>query len=303
MRYLLIAIGLVALLAAGVVIYEAATDDHTIFNVLFGNQAEPRASFNLPSDSRHRSFPTIGKSHVEIRFEQAEIQVVRGTTAVIGVDVFVEGEAIDVNRVQADATQDSNGIVQVMACPVGTPLSSGSITVLLTIPDSTHLTLQGRAGKLTVDGLLGSITFAAYRCATTFRDVRGMVSGIDTSGTIILERLIGSGDLRLSGSLLQATMNDANLRVVGEGAVDIGEHFNVMNIQLDQGNIKAGFRQAADTSWLITKSGNIDLHLPENLLPQLDALPRIVGLPDSLSRTSSTLSIIVRTPQGAISLR
>lgn len=302
MRYLLIAIGIIALLAAVGVIYEAATDDHTISNFLFGNQAESISITNLLSDSRHRSFPITGNGQVEVQFEQAEIQVVRGTTAIIGVDVFVEGEAMGFNRVEADATQDSNGIVRVMAYPVGTPLSSGSITVLLTIPDSTDLSLQGRAGKLTVDGMLGSISFASYRCTTALRDIRGRVSGRDTAGTIILERLIGNGDITVSGSLLQATMNDANLRVMGEGSVEIGEHFNVVDVRLDRGNITAGLRQAADTCWLITKSGNIALRLPDDLLPQLDALPRIGSFPDSLNHPS-TSSIIARAPQGSITLR
>lgn len=305
MRYLFIAISLLALLAAGVVIYEAASDDHTISNVLFGNAPAdgfaPAAS--LPSDARHRSFPTDSTPRsVEVWFEQAELRVVRGATASIGVDLFLEGEAVEFGRVEADATRGSDGTVRVAAYPVGSPLRSGSITVLLTIPDNTKLRLHGRAGKLAVDGVVGEITCATDRCTTALRDVRGTIRGTDTAGTITLERLVGNGDFTLAGALLQATMNDARIRVRGEGSVEMSEQFNAADVRLERGNITAGLRQVADTCWLITQSGNVELHLPEGLLPQVDALPLIRGFPDSLGTPFGT-PIIARTPQGSINLR
>jgi hypothetical protein len=302
MRYLLIAIAAIALLAAGVVIYEAATDDRTISTFLFGGQTETSPVASLPSDSRHRSFPTTRNGRVEVRFQQAEVRVVRGATASIGVDLFMEGDAVEFGRVQADAVQDSDGTVRVVAYPVGSPLQSGSLTVLLTIPDSTTLHLQGKAGKLAVDGVVGNITCAANHCTTALRDLRGTVRATDTAGTLTLERLVGSGEFTLSGTLLQATMNDAKIRARGEGSVVMEEQFHAADIRLEMGNITAGLRQVADTCWFITQSGNIELQLPERLLPQVDAVPAILGFPDSLGIPLGA-PIIARTPQGSISLR
>ncbi|MCE7933214.1 MAG: hypothetical protein DYG96_01335 [Chlorobi bacterium CHB2] len=302
MRYLLIVIGAIALLAAGVVIYEAATGDRTISRLLFGAGTEPVPVADLPSDSRHFSFRAAAGSVVAVQFEQAEIRVLRGVTASIGVDLFVEGDAVGFGRVRTDATQDSGGNVHVAAYPVGSPLTAGSITILITLPDSTTLDAKGKAGRLTVDGIVGEVRFATERCATTVRDLRGTVAGTDTSGTITLERLTGNGSFALAGSALHAAMNDGNLRGVGEGEVQIEEHFGMVDIQLRRGNIAAALRQITDTCRLLTQAGSIEIRLPGALLPSLDALPRAIGIPDSLPLPVAP-PIVARAPQGAISVR